>query len=65
MKAMQVALILLCVVAASVQVLRLGKCSQPAVQANFDANRVNTKLLFFFALLLFMLQETQPIVLVH
>uniref|UniRef100_A0A3Q0RFB4 Apolipoprotein D n=1 Tax=Amphilophus citrinellus TaxID=61819 RepID=A0A3Q0RFB4_AMPCI len=34
-----VALILLSVVAASDRVLRLGKCPQPAVQANFDADR--------------------------
>uniref|UniRef100_A0A3B4FN67 Apolipoprotein D n=1 Tax=Pundamilia nyererei TaxID=303518 RepID=A0A3B4FN67_9CICH len=34
-----VALTLLSVVAIGAQVLRLGKCPQPAVQANFDANR--------------------------
>uniref|UniRef100_A0A3Q3C2M4 Apolipoprotein D n=1 Tax=Haplochromis burtoni TaxID=8153 RepID=A0A3Q3C2M4_HAPBU len=34
-----VALTLLSVVAIGAQVLRLGKCPQPAVQANFDGNR--------------------------
>lgn len=53
-----VALTLLSVVAIGAQVLRLGKCPQPAVQANFDANRVNTT---FFPLLLFMLWDIQLI----
>lgn len=42
MKAMQVIpLTLLFVLTASAQVLKFGKCPKPAVQANFDATRVN------------------------
>lgn len=48
MKTLQViSLTLLSVLAASAQVLRFGKCPKPAVQANFDPTRVNTKLFFF------------------
>ncbi|XP_060901062.1 apolipoprotein D-like [Labrus mixtus] len=40
MKAMQViSLTLLCVMAASAQMLRFGKCPKPPVQANFDSSR--------------------------
>lgn len=43
MKAMQViSLTLLSVLAASAQILKFGKCPKPAVQANFDATKVNT-----------------------
>lgn len=50
MKTLQViSLTLLSVLAASAQVLRFGKCPKPAVQANFDATRVNTKLFFFLS----------------
>lgn len=49
MKAMQViSLTLLSVLAASAQVFKFGKCPKPAVQANFDATRVSTKLFFCY-----------------
>lgn len=47
MKAMQViSLTLLLALAASAQVLKFGRCPKPAVQANFDASRVNEPLLY-------------------
>lgn len=53
MKTMKVIfLTLLSVLAASAQVLKFGKCPKPAVQANFDATRVNTTLFSYFHLLL-------------
>lgn len=53
MKTMQViSLTLLCVLTASAQVLKFGKCPKPAVQANFDVTRVNKPLSFLFFLLL-------------
>lgn len=54
MKTMQVIpLTLLCVLTASAQVLKFGKCPKPAVQANFDVTRVNKPLFLFFLLLPF------------
>lgn len=48
MKAMQViSLTLLCALAASAQFLKFGRCPKPAVQANFDASRVNTNSFYF------------------
>ena len=57
MKAMQViSLTLLLVAAASALVLKSGRCPNAPVQANFDASRVNTVLLFP---LLYIMRYTQ------
>lgn len=66
MKATQViSLTLLSVLAASAQVIKLGKCPKPDVQANFDATRVNTTLFsyIFIALHRFHLQQNLVIIL--
>ena len=56
MKAMQViSLTLLFVIAASAQIFKAGKCPKPAVQANFDAARVNATLTFHCSLYVLLL----------